>query len=80
MSTKSTMILTGDNEHWYLDCNGPYYEKTKTQRCIVLELDPRHKIEQDDEGTRVIIEEGTPLYNTLENAFFSGPVRFEILP
>ena len=66
MSTKSTMILTTDNEHWYKDCNGAYYENTGTKDCIVLEIDKRHRIETEEDYTRVIIEEGTPLYKALQ--------------
>jgi hypothetical protein len=66
MSTKSTILLTSDNEHWYNDCNSAYYEETKTQEAIVLQIHPRHKVETDEDGTRIIIEEGTPLYNSIK--------------
>ena len=56
MSTKSTLILTQDNEHWYKDCNA---------KCFVLEFDKKHKVEVDEEGTRIIIESNTPLYEKL---------------
>ena len=65
MSTKGTIILTTDNEHWYHDCDGAYSEETNTRECIVLEIDPRHKIEQDEEGVRIIIEADTPLYQAI---------------
>lgn len=79
MSTKSTMILTYDNEHWYKDCNGSYYEGTETEECIVLEIGKKHMVEQDEDGTRIIIEEGTELYKELYDIFFKGPVKIEIL-
>lgn len=78
MSTKSTMILTRDNEHWYKEGNGPYYEQSKTESPLVLEFDPQHKVETDEEGTRIIIEEGTPLYEDLYKIFLSGPRRIKI--
>lgn len=56
MSTKSTLILTKNNEHWYKDCNA---------RCFVLEFDKKHKVEVDEEGTRIIVEPNTPLYKEL---------------
>ena len=65
MSTKATIFLTSDNEHWYRELNAMYYEETKTEYAIVLEIDPRHKVETDEDGTRIIIEEGTPLYKAI---------------
>jgi hypothetical protein len=68
MSTHATLFLTKDNEHCYIEHNAPYYEECKTEQCIVLEVDPKHRVETDEEGTRIIIEEGTELYNHLINA------------
>jgi len=65
VSTRSTILLTNENEHWYRDCNGAYHEETSTEECLVLELDKRHKVEQDEDGTRIIIEEDTPLYQAI---------------
>lgn len=70
MSTKATLLLTTDNEHWYRELNGRYYENTKTEYCIVLEIDPRHRVETDEEGTRIIIEDNTPLYELLNKTSF----------
>ena len=75
MSTKSTMILTTDNEHWYKEGNGRYYENSQTERPVVLEFDPQHKVETDEHGTRVIIEERTQLYEELYRVFFPGTPR-----
>jgi len=69
MSTRSTIILTAQNEHWYRDCNSQYNEDTKTLRGIVLEFDKIHRVETDEEGTRIIIEEDTELYNELIKLF-----------
>jgi hypothetical protein len=65
MSTKCTILLTANNEHWYREQNAAYYEETKTEQAIILEIDPIHKIETTDEGTRIIIEEGTNLYKAI---------------
>ena len=67
MSTKSTIILTNDNEHWYEDCNGPYNQGTKSQSAIVLEFSPDHKVEQygDGQGFGVIIEGDSNLYGAI---------------
>lgn len=65
MSTKTTLILTDDNEHWYVDCNGRSYENTDTEDCLVLEFDSRHRVEENKDGTRIIIESDTPLYKMI---------------
>ena len=70
MSTKSSLLLTKDNEHWYIEGNARYYEEAKTESAIVIEFDAQHKFEHDSEGLRVIIEEGTELYNILCKAKF----------
>ena len=70
MSTKSTLLLTKDNEHWYMEGNARYYEEAKTESAIVLEFDAQHKIEHCSDGLRVIIEEGTELYNALRKTRF----------
>ena len=66
MSTKSTIFLTNDNEHCYIEQNAMYYENCKTETCIIIEIDPKHAVDTDHEGTRVIIEEGTELYNIMK--------------
>jgi len=70
MSTRSTLLTTEDNEHWYKEGNAQFYENTKTEECLVLQFDKRHVIDNGDEGFEVIIEEGTPLYNALLNKFY----------
>lgn len=65
MSTKSSLLLTKNNEHWYIELDAEYSEDAKTERCIVIEIDKMHKVETDEEGTRIIVEEGTELYKAL---------------
>ncbi len=65
MSSKVSILLTSDNEHWYKEGEGPYYEQSKTQNPIVLEIDKSHMIETTENQIRVIIEEGTPLYEEI---------------
>jgi len=69
MSTKSTILLTVRNEHWYREGNAAYFEETKTQKAIVLEFDKIHRVKTDDEGTRIIIEENTELYDEIIKEF-----------
>lgn len=70
MSTKATILLTTDSEHWYKEYNARYYEGTKTESAIVLEFDSQHKFEPCSDGLRVVIEEGTELYKALSKARF----------
>lgn len=65
MSTKSTILLTNANEHWYVDCQASVWEEVTTEHAIILEIGTEHRIETDDEGTRIIIEEGTELYKAI---------------
>lgn len=65
MSSKATILLTKENEHWYRELNAQYEEETVSEYCIILEIGPGHKVETDEDGTRVIIEEGSPLYNEI---------------
>lgn len=65
MSTKATILLTNDNEHWYRETNARYYESTKSEEAMILEIDGQHRVEQSMDGLRVIIEEGTNLYAEL---------------
>lgn len=69
MSTKSTILLTVRNEHWYLEGNAIYSEDAKTREAIVLEFDKIHKVETDEDGTRIIIEDDTELFNEILGKF-----------
>lgn len=68
MSSKSTLLHTGF-EHWYTDCNSQYYDDTKENDAITIEIDKMHRVETDEEGTTIIIEKGTPLYNEIMKRF-----------
>jgi hypothetical protein len=61
MSTKSTIILSKDNEHWYSDCAAPrgkvvdgkvmeYYGDD-----ITLEIDKANIVEKDEDSNYVYI-------------------------
>jgi hypothetical protein len=69
MSSKSTIIFTSDNDHWYTDCNGQYCQGSKNDDPLVLEISPVHKIETTEYGTVVLIEKGTELYTQLMEFF-----------
>jgi len=69
MSTKSTILLTSCSEHWYVQCNARYHEGTTSEYAIVLQIDKSHRIEIDEDGTEIIIEEDTPLYNEILKLF-----------
>lgn len=66
MSSKSTILLTTDNEHWYKDCNATHWEGTKAEEAIILEIGLQHTFEVTDEGLRIVIEEGTELFKELK--------------
>lgn len=54
MSTKSTIILTNDNEHWYSDCSEPLAENPYRD-IITLEFSKRNvRIELNDDEDIVI--------------------------
>lgn len=57
MSTKATMLLSRNNEHWYYDY---------ADGCIILEFSPEHKIEKNDDGIEIVIEPGTALHATIQ--------------
>lgn len=78
MSSKTSILLTSDNEHWYLEANAEYYEETKTKEAIVLEIGKQHKVEITDENTRIIIEEGTDLFRQIAD-LYSHKRLFRIL-
>ena len=43
MSTKSTLFLTNDNEHFYQECNEPHYKDEKwIGDTLVLEMSKRN--------------------------------------
>ena len=54
MSTKSTIILTNDNEHWYTDCSEPLADNPYRD-AITLEFSKRNvRVESNDKEDIVI--------------------------
>lgn len=54
MSTKSSIILTNDNEHWYLDCSEPLSDNPYRD-AITLEFSKRNvRVDLNDEDDIVI--------------------------
>ena len=56
MSSKATILLTVDNEHWYGDLR---------ENIIILEIDDMHKITKHGDRTEIEIKEGTPLFEEI---------------
>ena len=57
MSTKSSILFSRQNEHWYRDCN---------DNSITIEIDAEHEVEQCDDGSLIItIEHGTALHEAI---------------
>ena len=60
MSTKSSLILTNDNEHWYEETNEPRYKDGKFEGFdIEIEIDNKNLIEYNldrDEGMFITIK------------------------
>ena len=65
MSSKRSLLLTIDSEHWYNECNAQFHEETKTEDCLVLQFDNRHRLDQYEDSFEVIIESDTPLYEEI---------------
>ena len=68
MSTRSTIILTTDNEHWHRELCAKYNYglQTKGDDCFVLEFDNRHIIERDEEGLVVVVDPSSQLGKALQ--------------
>ena len=65
MSTKSTILLTNDNEHWYGDCSEPL---TGFKDAITLEFSKRNiRIDLNDDEDLVIsiINPNCEIYDVL---------------
>jgi hypothetical protein len=56
MSTKSTIILTNDNEHWYNDCSEPITKVGEPYKdAIVMVFDKKNiRIDCNDDDSLVI--------------------------
>jgi len=66
MSTKATILLTNDSEHWYEELNAPYNLGIKEERAVVLEFEAKHMITKFSDGSfGVIVKEGTALYGCI---------------
>ena len=56
MSSKVSILLTTDNEHWYIEGQ---------DESIVLEIDISHSLKTYDETMKIKIKKGTPLHKEL---------------
>jgi len=68
MSSKSTIILTNDNEHWYDECNEPISDN---KNAIVMEFDKKNiRIDVNDDDSLVItlINPDSEIYDFIEKA------------
>ena len=70
MSSKSSLFLTGDNEHCYEECNEPHYVEFIDQDDkfmgynIYLEMSKRNiDFWEDDEDITICVRPGSELYN-----------------
>jgi len=69
MSTKSTIICTNDNEHWYSDCSEPVTDTGGTFICdaITLEFSKENiRIDLNDQDELIItLHKDSALLRTL---------------
>ena len=67
MSTKSTILLTDDNEHWYFDCSG-------VPDDIILEFnkDSIEVLMDDSDELIISIKTGTNLYKQAQRSLNKG--------
>ncbi len=66
MSTKNSIFLTSDNEHWYHEAYAQEYLSTNSRDAYVLEFSSKHRIiTNEDKETLVVVEGDTDLYNEL---------------
>lgn len=68
MSSKSTLILTNDNEHWYFDCNQPVYKNGQyLGDTLTIEFNKENfkVISNDIDGLIIEIDPGSHLYDIL---------------
>jgi len=69
MSSKSSLVLTEKNEHWYYDCSDDTF---------VLEFDTDtsicEELIQDEKEYQVIIKKGTPLWLLLDTLQRGGTI------
>jgi hypothetical protein len=65
MSTRSTLILTNDNEHWYKETNSPRYDDQDKFIGWDVEIDINDKNimwhDEDDGSTSITIKGGSQI-------------------
>ena len=69
MSTKNSILLTEDNEHWYTDCAEPLNEN---KDAITLEFSKKNiriDINDDEDLIFTIINPDCEIYDVLELKF-----------
>lgn len=83
MSTKSTIILSKDNEHWYSDCSAPRGKivNGKVEKYygddITLEIDKANIVEkvEDSDGMYIVIRGDSDLARKLSGLVFKSPIK-----
>ncbi len=71
MSTKSTIILTNDNEHWFNDCNEPLTKVGEPYKdAITLEFSKKNiriDLNDDDDLVITIINPNCEIYDIIKS-------------
>lgn len=84
MSTKSTIILSKDDEHWYSDCAAPRGIINKVTRAtdyigddITLEISKSNIVEkdEDDNWVYITIKGDSDLARQLSGLAFRSPIK-----
>lgn len=83
MSTKSTIILSKDNEHWYSDCSAPRGKIVNGQVAeyygddITLEIDKSNIVDKDEDSDTVyiVIRGDSDLARQLSALAFKNPIK-----
>ncbi len=58
MSSKTTILLTDNNEHWYIDCK---------EKVIILEFSKDNVVRATGDKVEIVIKPDSALYKELEN-------------
>lgn len=62
MSSKATIFLTKDNDHWYEETQAGFYHGTTTDSAFVLEFGQECKVEDyGSEGFAVVVPSDNPV-------------------
>lgn len=84
MSTKSTIILSKDDEHWYSDCSAPRGTINKVTKehefigdDITLEISKSNIVEKDEDANwvYVTIRGDSDLARQLSGLAFKSPIK-----